>query len=58
MLSKCLTPADKNTLTASYKAKEQEIEQLKKAEENLYKFLDEPEKDLPAPVKKKRNISL
>ena len=51
--------ADKNTLTASYKAKEQEIEQLKKAEENLYKFLDEPRKDRPVSAKKRdRNISL
>ena len=31
--------ADKDTLTTSYTAKENEVERLKKAEENLYKFL-------------------
>ena len=43
--------ADKDALTASYIAKENEAEQLRKAEENLYKFLDVPVKERTIPAK-------
>ena len=57
--------ADKDALTASYTSKEIEIDQLRKAEENLYKFLDIPaEKRTLSPQEKEpvrcqdRNLGL
>lgn len=57
--------ADKDALTASYISKEIEIDQLRKAEENLYKFLDVPveKRTIPPrveePVRSQdRNLSL
>ncbi len=41
--------ADKDALTTSYIAKENEVERLKKAEENLYKFLDVPNREQSSP---------
>ena len=48
--------ADKDALTASYIAKENEAEQLRKAEENLYKFLDVPDREQTVPAKSKNNF--
>ena len=51
--------ADKNRLSDSYIAKEAECDRLKKIDDSLSKFLDNPSQDRTAPVKKKdRNISL
>ena len=49
--------ADKDALTASYTSKQTEIEQLKKAEDSLYKFLhiSEKERDIPEKTKDKNH---
>ena len=48
--------ADKDALTASYTSKETEIEQLRKAEENLYKFLDVPTENRTIPSQEKEPV--
>ncbi|MBR4341879.1 MAG: relaxase/mobilization nuclease domain-containing protein, partial [Lachnospiraceae bacterium] len=51
--------ADKNRLSDSYIAKEAECDRLKKIDDSLSKFLDNPSQDRTAPDKKRdRNISL
>ena len=51
--------ADKNRLSDSYIAKEAECDRLKKIDDSLSKFLDNPSQDRTSPAKKKgRNISL
>ena len=51
--------ADKNRLSDSYIAKEAECDRLKKIDNSLSKFLDNPSQDRTAPDKKRdRNISL
>ena len=51
--------SDKKRLSDSYIAKETECDRLKKIDDNLSKFLDNPSQDRTSPVKKKdRNISL
>ena len=51
--------ADKNRLSDSYIAKEAECDRLKKIDDSLSKFLDDPSQDRTAPAKKKdRNILL
>ena len=48
--------ADKDALTASYSSKENKIEQLRKAEENLYKFLDVPTENRTIPSQEKEPV--
>ena len=49
--------ADKNRLSDSYIAKEAECDRLKKIDDSLSKFLDNPSQDRTSPAKKKdRNI--
>ena len=51
--------ADKNRLSDSYIAKEAECDRLKKIDDSLSKFLDNPSQDRTAPDKtRNRNISL
>ena len=51
--------ADKNRLSESYITKEAECDRLKKIDDSLSKFLDNPSQDRTAPDKKRdRNISL
>ena len=47
---------DKDALTASYTSKENEIDQLRKAEENLYKFLDVPTENRTIPSLEKEPV--
>ncbi len=51
--------SDKNRLSDSYIAKEAKCNRLKKIDDSLSKFLDEPDKDRPLPSKQKdRNLTL